>query len=739
MGNEMQTPTKSAKVGRKKADKYNPNAGITEETIVRNNQERFRAAFDAGHTKWVRKAKKFDRFYEGEQWENDDLQKLSSTGRPALTLNMILSTVNTLIGEQLERRIDVRFKPVSHADDDTAYTLNRLVTNILNVNNFDTCEETVFSDGLILDRGYYDVRLSFADNIMGEVVISAEDPYDIVIDPLAKSSDPSTWNEVFISRWLTTDEIAVRYGHKKAEQLRKIVASGVCADSDDIEFQSKTFGDDESYGNSYDQEDTARIKRIRVVERQYFVLTKQWAFIDLDSGDVRNVPSTMSLAEAKEQADKLQCGLAERECRRVRITTHAGPVLLGDDWSLYRTFTVVPFFPYFRRGRPFGVVRNLISPQELLNKTSSQELHIVNTTANSGWVVKSGSLVGSVDADDLATRGAETGLVLEYAGEQAPQKIQPNQIPTGIDRISQKAQQSIQNISAINPAMSGSNRADQSGKALEIQSARGQVQATVVLNNLKRARVLLCQKILELVQDYYTDTRVFSMAKDEFDVGNGEQNQEQFYINGVNAMGEILHDVTRGKYAVEIGYQPKGGTEHEIAFAEAMQLRQMGVAIPDYIVVQYSNLHKRGELAELLKRMQGFAEPTPEEQQLAAFRQESEINRISLELQELESKIAVAQAKAQRDQMEAQSLDGYNQAAIELEKLQTQKDLKQIELGARISLSAQSSVTQKSLADKRLLGQMAIESMRGAQKQQEKSAQPEKKAPAKSKKKEAKK
>ena len=51
--------------------------------------------------------------------------------------------------------------------------------------------------------------------------------------------------------------------------------------------------------------------------------------------------------------------------------------------------------------------------QEQLNKISSQELHIVNTTANSGWIVESGSLSG-MTADDLEEHGAETGLVLEY-------------------------------------------------------------------------------------------------------------------------------------------------------------------------------------------------------------------------------------------------------------------------------------------------------------------------------------
>ena len=100
--------------------------------------------------------------------------------------------------------------------------------------------------------------------------------------------------------------------------------------------------------------------------------------------------------------------------------------MLHDDWSPYEHFTLVPYFPYWRRGKPFGMVRNLISPQEQLNKISSQELHIVNTTANSGWIVESGSLTG-MNADDLEEHGAETGLVLEFnRGSTPPGKIPPN-------------------------------------------------------------------------------------------------------------------------------------------------------------------------------------------------------------------------------------------------------------------------------------------------------------------------
>ena len=101
------------------------------------------------------------------------------------------------------------------------------------------------------------------------------------------------------------------------------------------------------------------------------------------------------------------------------------------------------------------MVLNLLSPQEQLNKIESQELHIVNTTANSGWMVESGSLVG-MTADDLEEHGAETGLVLEYQrGTTPPTKITPNQIPTGLDRIAAKAAGNIKVISGVNDSMLG--------------------------------------------------------------------------------------------------------------------------------------------------------------------------------------------------------------------------------------------------------------------------------------------
>ena len=134
---------------------------------------------------------------------------------------------------------------------------------------------------------------------------------------------------------------------------------------------------------------------------------------------MRQVPGNWGERKKKKFADEYGLEILTRLDRKVRWTVTADKVVLHDDWSPYECFTIVPYFPYWRRGRPFGMVRNLISPQEQLNKISSQELHIVNTTANSGWIVETGSLNG-MTADDLEEHGAETGLVLEYNRGSSP-------------------------------------------------------------------------------------------------------------------------------------------------------------------------------------------------------------------------------------------------------------------------------------------------------------------------------
>lgn len=680
-------------------------ANQDEMSKARRNQEQFKSARDAGHDEYVDLNKKCNDFYRGSQWDDADKARLDQEGRPALTLNMVLSTVNAILGEQMDRKMEVRYTPRRSGAEDVAFELNMLTRAILQQNRYDDTEDLVFADGIITGRGYYDIRISYENNLFGDIEIVAEDPVDVIPDPEAKDMDPKTWDRCFISRWLTPDAIGVEYGEEKAELLRKLVDNNSISDPDDFEYYDQTFaGGDNLSGEN------RPLRRARVIEQQYYRLTKALHWVDAESGDFRMVPFHVSEDEAQAFADANGLHLMKRPVRRLRMTVSVDQVLLYDDWSPYRTFTIVPFFPYFRRGQPFGVVENLLSPQELLNKTSSQELHIVNTTANSGWIVEEGSLA-NMDETDLEQRGAETGLVLvTRRTSERPEKIQPNQIPSGIDRISQKASQTIRDVSAVSTSMLGLADKDISGRAQNTQIAQGQVQVGVVLKNLKRCRRVVAEKILELVQDFYTDTRFYSVVTDDDVLGKTEQER---FINGVDANGEILNDVTRGQYNVDVSFAPVSGSAAEAQFNEAKLLREMGVGIPDYVMVQHSQLRNKQELSELLRSQQGYADPTPEQQELAQLEFETTKARMEREIAGLDAEIAQKQARSQLDMAKAASLDGYNEAALELQKLEQERDLRVRELSARVALAAQSHYNQRYLNKFRAGSSMALEAMRG--------------------------
>jgi hypothetical protein len=680
----------------KKAKKIDPSK---EEEITRTQWARYERARDNGHLDYVEMALKCDEYYQGDQWDLDDSAALEAEGRPALTINTILPTVNTILGEQSSRRADVKFKPRRGGEEAVAHTLTKLYMQISDNNKLDWVEQQVFSDGLIMDgRGYFDVRMDFSDHVEGEIRISSKDPLDILIDPDAKDADPKTWNEVFESKWMTLDEIEELYGEDKAERLLFVAENGMSFGPDSVEYQETRFGDTETneyFGDSIPGDEEYRnVKSLRVVERQHKKLARASFFIDKETGDQRQCPDSWKEGKCKKFAKQYDMELITKVIRKVRWTVTCDQVVLHDDWSPYNDFTIVPFFCYFRRGRPFGVVRNLLSPQEQLNKIASQELHIVNTTANSGWMVESGSLVG-MTADDLEEHGAETGLVLEYArGTNAPSKIQPNQIPTGLDRIGQKAQANIQSISGINDSMLGTDSAEVSGVAIQAKQNRGAVMIQVPLDNLAKTRQYLAEKILNLIQTFYTEERVIQVTNED----DPMQPREPMLLNSMTPEGDIINNLTIGEYDVIVASAPARDSFDETQFAEALSLRQAGVAIPDDAIIGYSHLMKKEELAKRIRVMTGQEPPSPEQAQVMQQQQMLAMQNLQLETMKLQAEVEKLQSEAAINVAKVQETAEVN-PQVRMAELQAKIQMNQDQLALRRELSSATNEIRQGQAE----------------------------------------
>lgn len=682
-----------------------------EHYIATNQFERYERARDNGHLDYIETAKKCDAFYRGQQWDPADVAVLDDEGRPALTINTILPTINAVLGEQRTRRADVQFKPRGNGVQETAEVLTKLYLQIADNNKMDWLESQVFADGLIQDRGYYDVRIDFKDHIQGEVRVTTKDPLDILIDPDAKEYDPRTWNEIFETKWMSLDQIEEQYGQEQADRLRVAAEYGDTMGQDSVEYEETRYGDTYT-GVEYSQSATAnpeenrQLRAIRVIERQYYQLKECMYYVDEVTGDMRAVPQNWSKRKREKFADDFGLDILTRQDRKVRWTVTADKVVLHDDWSPYDCFTIVPYFPYWRRGRPFGMVRNLISPQEQLNKISSQELHIVNTTANSGWIVETGSLQG-MTADDLEEHGAETGLVLEYnRGSSPPAKIPPNQIPTGLDRISQKAALNIKQISGISDAMLGMDSPEVSGVAIRAKQNRGATMIQVPLDNLVKTRQYLAEHILFMIQRFYTEERIVQITDDS----GATPRQVPLRLNAVTPEGRIVNDLTLGEYDVVIDSMPARDNFDEVQFAEAIELRQAGVPIPDDLIVQYSHLAKKGEIAQRIRMMQGMEPPSEEQAQIQAFQAEAEIKKIQLEIAKMEAEVQNLQSQAQLNIAKAQ--ESASDPQIKVAEIQSKMQMKQQELALRQQLSALTNDMRKGQSETQAAAKIATAAMK---------------------------
>ena len=586
-----------------------------ERTAIASNWGRYQYGKDRGHRDYCETARFLEGMYLGGglQWSEQDKQALLEAGRPFFEFNQIAVKINAALGYQISNRMDISFRPRGgQSDQEMATVLSKVAMQVADNNHHQWKETQVFSDGLIQQRGYFDVRIAYEDSLVGEIRIDTLDPMDVIPDPDAKEYDPDTWQDVIITRWLTLDEIEGLYGSEKRNEVEDSGHSKDADFGDDLDEEERNkFGQynlGQDYGSEHQKDGTTRF---RIIDRQYWRMEETDVLISM-TGDIRPINELSEQRVASiEAAGAIK---TQRRTRRVRWTVTTSSVVLHDDWSPFNHFTVVPYFPLFRRGLTRGLVDNAVGPQQLLNKSMSQFLHIINTTANSGWITWQGTL-HNMSEDELEDRGAETGLHIKLKKETDPQKIPrkitPNQVPTGLERIVERSVQLLDQSTGINDAMVGNQGREVSGIAIQSRQHAAQQQLAVPLDNLARTLTILAKRILDLIQNFYDEPRIIRITETD---ARGQELTEELALNQPDeSTGSIINDLTIGEYDVVITEVPTQVTFENSQFMQIMEMMDKGAPIPWPFVLRHSNLAHKQEIIEALEQQaQNQADPLTE-------------------------------------------------------------------------------------------------------------------------------
>ena len=624
------------------------------------------------------------RFYAGKQWSDAELAEMAADNRPHLTINETFRTAQAVLGELSQHSADVRFTAYDQVYDKTAEALDKLyVHDAIIANDLDFLDHTVRMRGLLFGRGYYDLRVEFDENMQGRTKITTPRPQNIVLDPDIETTDPKDWSRFFRTRWMSYTQVSMTYGRSFADTLKNQLQVYSKMDSEELSLHRMLSKRGMLYGQPAGLDDP-NFPQYRFIEQQYRREAFKRCFVDLETGDTSEIPEDWNQEKISHFVQTLGVEVIKRRVKTVRWLVTSGDLVAHDEDSPYNEFTIVPYMPYFIDGYTFGLVDQQIDPQRLLNKALSQELHILSTTANSGWIVKTGQLL-NMTIPELEEAGAKTGLVLEVKEEGAVEKIQPNNVPSGHDRLAQTGLQFTQSMGGANAAMFG-EAAQQHvpGKALQEDLNRGPVNLHTALTAFFNTKRTLARNFYQCVKQYYTETRVVRTT-DPMGMA-----QNPVTINQPTPEGRLINDVSQGQYFIYMVPAPARQAVEQFAFEQLKELRQdLGVMIPDDILLSVASIPRRAEIIERVRQLTG-GEVSPEQQRqakIALDMAEAELAKAQAEVPKVQADTQLALGRAEKAHTDA--TDGGKQAMAQLgyDRLNSEhtRDMRRMDLQERDS------------------------------------------------------
>ncbi len=644
----------------------------------------------AGMIEWATLAKQCIEFFEGKQWSDAALKSLNDQDRPAFKFNKIRPLVRLVLGYFGNHRTDAKLLPGydGSGTQDIAECLTRICKVVSEINQENFVETEVFLDGMLGGRGYVDTRMVFDRNDLGEIQVTAQDPFSIKLDPEADQYDLNTHGFIMQDRWVTIDEVAFTYGKSAAAMVAPMIRSSAYMGgiptalmdlAEDItpwrtfagsrEALNPYMAIDSFLANAYDP---AR-KTVRLVDCQHQIRVMQRCFIDLDTGAREPIPDswdekkigrvlewTAMKYRAMRKANPIRAVV--RPMKRVRWTTMVGDLVVWDNWSPYESYTISAFFPYFRRGKTSGMVEDLIDPQMEINKRRSSQIDAVTRTANSGWSYHAKSLTEQ-GKQNIESSGATPGFNLEWQGEpwMKPERIQAAAPPMAMERLETRATDDLREISGINESALGQLDRVQSGRALEARQRQAVIAIQPFMDNMTRTKELTTRKKVELIQNHYTEKRIYRAFGDD-------GKDSLITINARTAAGDIVNDVTNGRYSIVVDESPLSASFISAGLEDMLDLIEKGVltltpTVKNAVIDASSIPHKEAIKRENTQSAQSAPDPAIEVATIGA-QSRVEVAKIDSATQLTIHGIDIEQAGAEADQ---------NQANIEADRMQPQE------------------------------------------------------------------
>ena len=574
-------------------------------------------------------------YYTGSgQWTEKQRSEAKEKGRPTLTLNHILPTINALAGLERMNRYDPKAAPKGKEDVELANIFTRLLRQTMEDTNGEYVLSSGFTDGCICGVRAYEMPIEYTDDpVKGDIGFGTVSvPDELMWSTPWKKYDLSDCRAMFRWKWVDVDLLLANYPKKRDEITAALNGTRALAAQDATrERATLTEGNPK---NRYEASDPMRAQddllfwfdvaknRVRVVDVYYPDYFPVWLLYDTEGSKVIRVTDEVRKRRLYDEIIRRNPDhtwtVLERNERRIQLMTTlpaTGTVLEeGEPFKKdTATYPFVPFFAYWRGNEVFGVVRNLRDAQDEINARRSQ-ISWLTKASGDGWFVDENSMtdVKSFEAQSRDPKGVYT--IKKSASD--PRRMPPPNVPQGLFEVLAVAVNEIRQISLVNSDMQGLRSDTVSGVAMKNREIQGQIGNNELYDNFKLTKRLIWKKMARRIQEKYKDEdviRLFDPETGDYNfieinkrVPEGQDGQEPSPIPGAALRYKILNDLSALKYDITMTETPSSPTHRQGALATLLDLIQKvpaaALLLIDVIVEMTDGLPDREKIVARFKQ-----------------------------------------------------------------------------------------------------------------------------------------
>jgi hypothetical protein len=620
-------------------------------------------------------------FYDGLQWDPDDVELLKDRGQWPLVFNLIKPVVDWISGTQKRTPFDWKILPRHAEGGELAEVKTALMKYLADVNNEPWAISAAFKDAIIGGLGWLEcgVRGDASD----EPIYTAYESWrNVIYDSSSKERDFNDARYLFRWKWIDKDIALALFPERKeiiegaVKAATNLLTGGMDEQGEEFWYMGSVIGQgDPAKALTFDRRsyisDTTylnyRRQRVRLIEGWYTVPVKKQVM--RGSGPLNGQPFDPAQPDHAEAVQTETVSLFDTMMLEMRCSVFTEKALLWQGKSPYKhnKFPMTPVW-CFRRGRdnaPYGVVRQLRDSNEDYNKRASKALWVLSTNR---VVMEDGAVE---DIDELRTEVARPdSIIVKRRGAELEISSDAAMADAHV-MLMERDHMHIQSSSGVTDELLGRKTNAVSGKAIEARQAQGSVTTAELFDNLRFAKQLHGQKLLSLAEQFIQEPRVIRLTGAKGKLDWIEVNQP---VEGPDGEVRFLNDITSEQADFVVSEQDYHATTRQAMFESLMD---MATKLPPEIslkllpnVLELSDIPNKEEFINEIRQILGMPKPADqlsEEEQAQAqaeakaqaqAEQEQQAIAGQMARAELEDKLAAAELK------QAQADKTYSEAAM---------------------------------------------------------------------------